>query len=78
MIERFPDVRLGSYPGERMLVRLNGPDAAVHAAAELVRSGIDDLHRSPGGAQLAASWAARRGARSTNQVAHRAQLEEDA
>ncbi|MEX2505095.1 MAG: molybdopterin-binding protein [Egicoccus sp.] len=61
VIERHPEVRLGSYPGERMLVRLHGPDDAVQAAATFVREGIDDLHRSPGGARLAASWAARRG-----------------
>jgi len=61
VIDRHPEVRLGSYPGERMLVRLHGPDEPVQAAAALIRDGIEELHRSPGGARLAASWAARRG-----------------
>ncbi|MFA9444390.1 competence/damage-inducible protein A [Egicoccus sp. AB-alg6-2] len=60
LVERFPQVRLGSYPGQRMLIRLQGTDADVRAAEAFVRAGIDDLHRSPGGARLAASWAARR------------------
>ena len=76
VIERHPEVRLGSYPGERMLVRLHGPDDAVQAAATLVRTGIDDLHRSPGGARLAASWAERRGAAGSGGTSSAAPREE--
>ena len=61
VLRRFPQVRLGSYPGERMLIRLQGPRAEAEDAAAYVRDGIDTLYRTPGGARLAASWAARRG-----------------
>jgi molybdenum cofactor synthesis domain-containing protein len=59
VLERFPDVRLGSYPGRRMLVRLVGPHGAVEAAAVEVRRGIAALEGSPAGARLAAAWATR-------------------
>ncbi|GGI08793.1 molybdenum cofactor biosynthesis protein [Egicoccus halophilus] len=61
VLARFPRVRLGSYPGARMLIRLQGDQTEVDAAAAFVQAGIDELHRTPGGARLAASWAARRG-----------------
>jgi molybdenum cofactor synthesis domain-containing protein len=59
VVERFDDVKLGSYPGRRMLVRLVGPPASVEAAASEVRRAIAELEASPAGARLAAAWAAR-------------------
>lgn len=59
--ERFPDVKLGSYPGDPMLVRLTGAGDDVIGAERFVRSRLDDLATSPGGAQLLAAWQARRG-----------------
>ncbi len=56
--ERF-DVRLGSYPGRPMVVRLSGQQEQVGAAARFVRDAIDELAATPGGARLAASWASR-------------------
>ena len=41
--QRHPDVRLGSYPGRPMIVRLSGPEAEVEAAAALVRDGLAAL-----------------------------------
>ena len=38
-----PAVRLGSYPGSPMLVRLTGPEADVEAAATLVRAAVAAL-----------------------------------
>lgn len=60
MLERYPLVKLGSYPGRPMLVRLTGRSADVADAEAMVRSAIDALESSPAGANLAASWAARR------------------
>jgi molybdenum cofactor synthesis domain-containing protein len=61
VIAEHPEVKLGSYPGQRMLVRLSGPEPAVRAAAELVATTIEELEASPGGARLAAAWSGRRG-----------------
>lgn len=62
VMERHPDVKLGSYPGTPMVVRLMGPVAAVDAAADQVQTYIDELEGSPAGARLAAAWAERLGA----------------
>jgi molybdenum cofactor synthesis domain-containing protein len=56
-----PDVKLGSYPGRRMLVRLTGPAEAVGTAATVVREAIATLEATPAGARLAAAWSGRRG-----------------
>lgn len=57
---RHPQVKLGSYPGVPMLVRLSGPPEPVEAAAALVRRFLDDLDASDTGRRLAASWNRRR------------------
>lgn len=61
VLAEHPEVKLGSYPGRRMLVRLSGPAPAVEAAAELVATEIAALEASPGGARLASAWSGRRG-----------------
>lgn len=43
MQAQHPAVRLGSYPGSPMIVRLTGPEDEVAAAATLVRTAIDAL-----------------------------------
>jgi nicotinamide-nucleotide amidase len=60
MLERYPQVKLGSYPGRPMLVRLTGRSEDVAGAEAMVRSAITALESSPGGANLAAAWSARR------------------
>ena len=40
---RFPAVKLGSYPGRPMIVRLSGPHADVEGAAQLVREALAGL-----------------------------------
>jgi nicotinamide-nucleotide amidase len=60
---RHPDVKLGSYPGDPMLVRLTGAADEVAAAERLVRDAIVTLTDSPAGARLLAAWQARRGGR---------------
>ena len=59
LLRCHPQVKLGSYPGDPMLVRLSGPPAEVEAAAALVRQGLDELAATPGGARLAEAWASR-------------------
>ena len=59
VLARFPDVRLGSYPGAPMLVRLTGPADQVAEAAATVRDAVAALESSPEGARLAAAWAAK-------------------
>ena len=58
---RYPNVKLGSYPGSPMLVRLAGERAQVEGAAALVRAALDALATSDGGARLQAAWQHRRG-----------------
>ena len=57
VLERFPEVKLGSYPGVPMLVRLTGPEEETEGAAAAVRAALSALEGSPEGARLAAAWA---------------------
>jgi molybdenum cofactor synthesis domain-containing protein len=57
LIERYPDVKLGSYPGVPMLVRLCGPAPETDAAYADLRTYVDDLARDPAGARLVEAWA---------------------
>jgi molybdopterin-biosynthesis enzyme MoeA-like protein len=52
----FPDVKLGSYPGRPMLVRLTGDPERARAAAELVTAHLDLLMATDGGRRLARRW----------------------
>jgi molybdenum cofactor synthesis domain-containing protein len=61
VLAEHPEVRLGSYPGRPMLVRLSGPEGPVGAAATLVREALAALEDSPAGERLAHAWSARRG-----------------
>ena len=59
VLRRHPDVKLGSYPGRPMLVRLTGPPGEVEPAAALVRSAVAELASGPAGRSLAEAWAGR-------------------
>jgi molybdenum cofactor synthesis domain-containing protein len=59
LLERFPTVKLGSYPGSPMLVRLSGEETAVRDAERFVRDELAAFLATPGGARLAAAWSAR-------------------
>lgn len=61
VLEEHPTVKLGSYPGVPMLVRLSGASVHVEAAAHLVTTFIRELEADPAGARLAAAWADRFG-----------------
>lgn len=52
-------VKLGSYPGDPMLVRLQGEPEAVAAAAVVVQQYLDDLDASEAGQTLRAAWTER-------------------
>ena len=52
-------MKLGSYPGDPMLVRLTGEQDEVEAAADFVRTELDALMASEGGSRLAAAWGRR-------------------
>jgi molybdenum cofactor synthesis domain-containing protein len=54
--ERWPAVKLGSYPGRPMIVRLTGPDGVVDEAATFVRTALDTLEADPASARLPARW----------------------
>ena len=49
MQARHPDVKLGSYPGRPMIVRLAGPEDEVVAAAALVQAALDALGEAGAG-----------------------------
>ncbi|MBY5163734.1 molybdopterin-binding protein [Salsipaludibacter albus] len=55
----FPDVKLGSYPGRPMLVRLTGPGDRARAAADRVATHLEDLLATDGGRRLARQWGGR-------------------
>lgn len=59
LLERHPGVKLGSYPGTPMLIRLSGRAGEVAAAERFVRQQLEDLLASEGGARLAAAWTRR-------------------
>lgn len=62
LLEDWPAVKLGSYPGVPMLVRLTGPEPDVQGARADVEAFVDQLESSPAGARLAEAWAERMGA----------------
>jgi len=53
---RFPAVKLGSYPGRPMIVRLSGEEAVVEEAATFVRDAIATLEADPASARLPSRW----------------------
>ncbi len=55
----FPDVKLGSYPGRPMLVRLIGTGDRADAAATRVQAYLDRLLAGEPGRRLAAEWGGR-------------------
>ena len=53
---RFPQVRIGSYPGTQCLLRVQGETAAVEAVIAELRRTLDDLADDPRMRELAAAW----------------------
>ncbi len=59
VMARFPEVKLGSYPGRPMIIRLSGPPEPVEGAAAVLAEYLDDLDTSEVGRRMAARQAAR-------------------
>jgi len=59
VMERYPDVKLGSYPGRPAIVRLSGVRSEVEAAAAHIAAVLSELDASDAGQRLAAARAAR-------------------
>lgn len=59
LAEQHPDVKLGSYPGDPMIVRLQGHEDDVTAAAAFVRDEVEQLAGTDGGRRIATAWAER-------------------
>ena len=60
VLTSYPDVKLGSYPGRPMVVRLSGTSEDVEAASAMVRQELERLGRGTTGDRLAAAWSRRR------------------
>lgn len=58
---KYPDLRIGSYPGLPMLVRLRGDPGEVAAAEAELCGALEDLLATPAGRRLAGAWAERIG-----------------
>lgn len=56
IVAEYPDVHLGSYPGARCIVRLQGAKDRAEEAAELVRSFLAHLDRSEGAVRVREGW----------------------
>jgi molybdenum cofactor synthesis domain-containing protein len=76
VMERYPDVKLGSYPGHPSIVRLSGPRSQVEAAADRIAEVLSQLDASEAGQRLAAVAAERAAERRTEH--RRATTEEEA
>lgn len=63
LVRDFPDVKLGSYPGSPMMVRLSGEQARAEAAMALVRDHLDALADTDHGRRIHAAWVDRTGGR---------------
>lgn len=56
IVAEYPDVHLGSYPGQECVIRLKGTPERVEAAMALVRAHLDSLAEDPGAARLREAW----------------------
>jgi molybdopterin-biosynthesis enzyme MoeA-like protein len=59
IMERYPTVKLGSYPGSPMIVRLVGPSHEVEGARADVEAHVAEMMERPATRRLAESWTER-------------------
>ncbi|HVM19874.1 MAG TPA: molybdopterin-binding protein [Egibacteraceae bacterium] len=59
IVEQYPDVHLGSYPGAECTIRLKGERSRVEAAAVLVDDYLAELSSDPAARRLSEAWQAR-------------------
>ena len=59
LARELPDVKLGSYPGSPMIVRLQGDAEEVEAARVIVSDAIAALDASEAGQRVRTAWSSR-------------------
>lgn len=59
VMDRYPHVKIGSYPGMPMTVRVTGPSEEVQPAMAEIRAFVEALQSKPAGERLARAWAQR-------------------
>lgn len=59
LVEHYPELKVGSYPGVPMMVRLRGRAGDVAAARAELERYLSDLEGDPAGARLRRGWMAR-------------------
>jgi molybdenum cofactor synthesis domain-containing protein len=59
VIGRYPEVKVGSYPGDPMVVRLRGRPVDVMAARDEVEDHVRDLEDTEAGQRLVQAWRSR-------------------
>ena len=59
IVAEYPDVHLGSYPGQQCTIRLKGAKDRVEAAMALVRAHLEQMAADPGTERLREAWQAR-------------------
>ncbi|HWH33051.1 MAG TPA: molybdopterin-binding protein [Egibacteraceae bacterium] len=56
IVAEYPDVHLGSYPGQECIIRLKGAPERVEAAMALVRAHVEALAADAGAQRLREAW----------------------
>lgn len=59
LARQFPEVKVGSYPGTPMVVRLRGRPGEVEEAMAELGAYVEGLETDPGGARVREAWAER-------------------
>jgi nicotinamide-nucleotide amidase len=58
LVDEYPDVHVGSYPGRECTVRLKGGAERVEEAAQLVRAALAEVAAAAGSVELSRAWQA--------------------
>jgi nicotinamide-nucleotide amidase len=56
LVDEYPDLHVGSYPGRECTIRLKGEVARVEEAMALVRSYLDDVEARPAADRMRERW----------------------
>lgn len=59
LVQEYPDLHVGSYPGRECIIRLKGPEERVTAAMRLVRDELERLQLDEGADALREAWQSR-------------------
>jgi molybdenum cofactor synthesis domain-containing protein len=61
VLAEFPELHLGSYPGQECVIRLKGPRQSVEAAAMMLEASVAAFAEDPSSERLRVAWQARWG-----------------